>query len=385
MENLKKYSEEEYRRKWLYQVHSEFKMICHWYKVTLAAPAFRIIDSRSTLGLWEPAARTISISSFMIGECSWDTVINVLKHEMAHQYVHEIMGRGMELPHGPAFKRACEKLGVSYPFNTGAGDNPKIFTDTRQHSPDTEYDKRVTKVRKMLSLAGSANKHEAAVAMSKANSFIRRYNLERLDKVNESAQYRYVIKNTGRKRLHVIERRIAGILLDFFYVDVVYAELYDAGKTESHKTIELLGTSENTAFASHVYDFLRHRLELLWEEYRRVSRAPGKLRKTYILGLLQGFREKLEREEKACSAPAEVNKGIEKHKTISGLVVAKDNGLIEFIAGRYPRLRKVRYNTPDIRCRSTFSAGKYEGGKITINKPVEQKDGNLGRLLASES
>jgi len=379
------YSEAEYRRKWLYQLQSEFKMICHWYRIALTAPAFRVIDSRSTLGLWEPAARTISISSVLIGECSWDTVINVLKHEMAHQYVHEIMGRGMELPHGPAFEAACEKLGVPYPFNTGAGDSPKIFTDADQHSPDLEYDKRVAKVRKMLSLAGSANRHEAAVAMSKANSFIRRYNLERLDKANEGTQYRYTIKNTGRKRLHVIERRIAGILMDFFYVDVVYAELFDAGKAESHKTIELLGTFENIAFASHVYDFLRQRVELLWDGYRCDSRAPGKLRKTYILGLLQGFREKLEREEKACLTPAGIDGGIEKHKTISGLVVAKDNGLTEFIAGRFPRLRKVRYNTPEIRCRSTFSAGKHEGGKITINKPVEHKDGNLGRLLASET
>jgi hypothetical protein len=293
------------------------------------------------------------------------------------------MKRGMELPHGPAFVTACEKLGVSYPFNTGAGDSPKIFTDTNQHSPDSEYDKRLAKVRKMLSLAGSANRHEAAAAMSKANSFIRKYNLERLDKVGEASQYKYAIKNTGKKRLHVIERRIATIMMDFFYVDVVYAELFDAGKAENHKTIELLGTMENVAFASHAYDFLRQRVELLWEGYRRVSRAPGKLRKTYILGILQGFREKLESEEKDSLTPAGINSEIENFKTISGLIVAKDPGLTDFLASRFPRLRKVRYSSPEICCRSTFSAGKHEGKRITINKPVEQKDGNLGRFLGS--
>ena len=46
------------------------------------------------------------------------------------------MGRGMELPHGPAFEAACEMLGILYPFNTATGDSPKVFTDINQHDPD---------------------------------------------------------------------------------------------------------------------------------------------------------------------------------------------------------------------------------------------------------
>jgi predicted SprT family Zn-dependent metalloprotease len=153
--NINKYSELEYRRRWLYQLQSEFKQICSWYKISLATPAFRLIDSRMTLGSWNPETRTISISAILINEYSWDTVINVLKHEMAHQYVHEFLQRGMELPHGPAFLESCEKLGVLHPFNTASGDTPKIFTDTKQHGSDTEYNNKVNKVRKMLSLAGS--------------------------------------------------------------------------------------------------------------------------------------------------------------------------------------------------------------------------------------
>src|SRR6056300_1228145 len=95
-ENINKESQLEYRRKWLYQLQSEFKLICDWYKISLAAPAFRLTESRRTLGSWNPDTRTISISTILIHEYSWDTVINVLKHEMAHQYVHESLGRGIE-------------------------------------------------------------------------------------------------------------------------------------------------------------------------------------------------------------------------------------------------------------------------------------------------
>ncbi|MEK6198376.1 MAG: SprT-like domain-containing protein [Desulfobacterales bacterium] len=380
--NSNKYSELEYRRKWLYQLQAEFKLICSWYKISLAVPAFRLIESRRTLGLWNPDTRTISISSILIHEYSWDTVINVLKHEMAHQYVHEFLKRGMEQPHGPAFLDSCEKLGVLYPFNTASGDTPKIFLDTKQHGSDTEYNNKLNKVRKMLSLAGSANKYEAAAAMSKANSFICKYNLERLDKV-EPAQYSYEIKNTGKKRLNIIKRRVASLLMDYFYVDVVYSELFNAEKAELHKTIELLGSIENVSFASHVYDFLMQRIEFLWKNYRKVSRAPGKLRKTYILGLLQGFREKLEKDEKKQSVSVRLSAEIGNYRTISSLVIAKDPGLPGFIAKRFPRLRKVQYGAPGIYCSNTYSAGKAEGGKIIIHKAVRQEHGNRGRLLSN--
>ncbi len=381
-QNINNYSEVEYRRKWLYQLQSEFKQICSWYRISLAVPAFRISDSPATLGSWHPETRTISISSALINEYSWDAVINVLKHEMAHQYVHEYMGRGMEQPHGQPFAEACKKLGVLSPFNTSTGDTPKVFIAARQQGCDSEYDRKVNKVRKMLSLAGSGNKHEALAAMSKANSFIRKYNLERLDSL-EPSHYSYEIINTRKKRLHIIIRRIASLLMDYFYVDIIYSELFDPESVETFKTIELLGTLENVSFARHVFDFLSHRVEFLWQNHRKTTRAPGKLRKTYILGLLQGFREKLEKEEKKQAVPAEISAGRGRRKTISALVVAKDPGLSEFTALRFPRLRKVQYRSAGIYCKDTYTAGKTEGKKITIHKTVRHEAGNLGRLLGS--
>ena len=72
-----------------------------------------------------------------------------------------------------------------------------------------------------------------------------------------------------------------------------------------------------------------------------------------------------------------------KHKTISTLVVAKDPGLSKFITQRFPRLRKVQYRPSGIYCANTYTEGKTEGKKITINKAVKHKEGNLGRLLGN--
>ena len=379
---INNYNELEYRRKWLYQLRSEFRQICSWYRISLAAPAFRISDSRATLGSYNPQTRTISISASLINGYTWDAVINVLKHEMAHQYVYEKLGSEREEPHGQAFSTACEKLGVAFPFNTSGGDTPKVFTPDKEHGFDSVYDRKVNKVRKMLSLAGSSNKHEAEAAMSKANSFIRKYNLERLDKAAPS-RYSYEIINSGKKRLQIIERRIASLLLDYFYVDIVYSELFDPHILEFHKTIELLGTVENVAVARHAYDFLKCRMEYLWHGYRKESRVPGKFRKTYILGLLEGFREKLAQDEKKESIPVKIAAGSGRDRTVSALVVSKDAGLADFTARRFPRLRKVQYRAAGIFCADTYTAGKAEGKKITIHKTVKHEAGNLGRLLGN--
>ena len=370
----------EYRRKWLCQLQAEFKQICSWYGISLAAPAFRIIDSRTILGSWNPDSGTISIAAALINEYSWDTVINVLKHEMAHKYVHDYLKSEMERPHGKAFQQACKKIGVLHPFNSATGDTPKVFTAGGRQGSDREYDRKMNKVRKMLALAGSANRYEAEAAMSKANCFIRKYNLERLDSTRPS-RYSYEIITTGKKRLQVIERSIARLLMDYFYVDIIYSELFEAQTNELFKTIELLGTVENVAFAGHVYGFLSHTVESLWQDYRKTTRARGKFRKTYILGLLQGVREKLNTAEQKYSAPSCGSAGWGPGKTLSCLVVARDPGLSQFIARRFPRLRKVQYRSAGIHCQNTYSAGKAAGRKITIHKTVRHNDGNLGRLL----
>lgn len=380
---MDRYSKIEYQRKWLHQLHVEFRLLCSWHNLSLATPAFEITDSKRVLGGWIPDSRTIAIAARLIQEHAWDSVINILKHEMAHQYVHEIMGRQREIPHGPAFQEACDRLGVIQPFRSATGDTPKVFTEGMGHHQDAEYDSKINKVRKMLSLAASSNIHEATAAMRKANSFIYRYNLQRLDRQSSLSEYDYYIINTHKKRKNVMERKIAGLLRDFFYVDIVYSELFDAEKCELHKSIELLGTRENVAFARHVYDFLASRIEFLWKGYRKKSKVIGRLKRSYTLGLLQGLREKLEQNDRQQSLPAGFFEDREGDTTISSLVVAKDNCLTEFVGNRFPRLRKVTYRSAGIFCGSTYSQGKKEGKKITIHKVMNQQDGNQGKLISA--
>lgn len=67
-------------------------------------PVFRLSDTRAQLGQWNADVRGLEISRPLVLEHPWSVVLEVLKHEVAHQFVDEVM-RVDEPPHGPTFQR----------------------------------------------------------------------------------------------------------------------------------------------------------------------------------------------------------------------------------------------------------------------------------------
>src|SRR3974390_2566830 len=74
-------------------------------------PTLELVANRGPLGRWLPATRTLEISRPLVLDHPWGAVIEVLKHEMAHQYVHEVLGETSQTPHGRAFRDSCAGLG----------------------------------------------------------------------------------------------------------------------------------------------------------------------------------------------------------------------------------------------------------------------------------
>ena len=353
---------------WRRQLAQEYRHLCWLYRVQLRLPLFEIREGQSRAGSWSPGLDTLSLASWLIRGHSWDVVLEVLKHEMSHQYAQQVMGRGDELPHGPAFQEACDRLGVHPEFRAAQGSIPRLLSGEGQRSGTM-----LSRVEKLFALAQSANEHEAALAMQKANAILRRYNLERLDR--QATDYDYLIIHPGTKRIAAHQRLIAAILKDFFYVNVVIARQFEAASAESLRVIELTGAKENLAVAGHVYHFLVRRLEYLWQEYRKSTRALGREKNSYWLGVLNGFREKLTIQDREAMRTSGDN-------TDSSLIGASDSGLIRYYRARYPRLRTVQHSGPRVYA-DTYQAGQQEGKQLVIHKGVgaEANCGNMGWLL----
>jgi len=126
----------------------------------LRTPVLALSDTTVRLGAWIRATRTLELSRALVLDRPWVEVVSVLQHEMAHQYVDEVLGVHDEHPHGDTFRQLCAALGID---DRAAG--PPALAAGAPAAPD----RVLARVRKLLALAASSNQHEAESAMQRAH------------------------------------------------------------------------------------------------------------------------------------------------------------------------------------------------------------------------
>ena len=127
----------------------------------LVPPVLVLSDATSHLGRWHSATRTLELSRALVLHRPWLEVASVLEHEMAHQFVDEVLRVRGETAHGDTFRRVCAERGIDHraagaPTATSAAEG-------------ADTDRVIDRIRKLLALAGSPNQHEAEIAMRMAH------------------------------------------------------------------------------------------------------------------------------------------------------------------------------------------------------------------------
>lgn len=320
----------------------------------LDAPSFELVDRASTLGRWLPDRRTIEIARHLVLGQPWAVVVEVLKHEMAHQYAHEVLGAHDETAHGPTFRSVCERLGID-PASSGV---PLV--------PPSEDEARVLdRVAKLLALAESANEHEAQAAMAAAQRLLLKHNLEQRA-VAHTRGYAFRHVGTPAAR-HAEHEKILGTLLGrHFFVEAIWIATYLPREGRRATVLELCGTPANLEIAAYVHAFLLQTGERLWRHHRVANAIAGdRDRRTFLAGVMTGFAKKLAREA-------------QRHRE-EGLVWVKDGDLERFYARRHPRVRVFKYGGG--RKREAFVHGTAAGEKIVLHRGVTSGPTARGRLL----
>lgn len=315
-------------------------------KGSLQLPVFHISESSSRLGSWARDERTLSISAKLLTHHAETEILEVLKHEMAHQYVDEVLGGCLEeTAHGSAFRHACGLLGIAH--------NARM-------SPQSKPSPVMQRISKLLALAQSQNEFEASAAMAKAQDLMARYELETAE-IPDDFYYQYL--GQPRRQKSAAERLIACVLLEFFHVEAVWVSSTMIPDYRKVWLLEICGSKANLEVASYVYDYLMQELKWLWLQHRRLN-PTSKSKRDYQVGVLQGFMTKLSETEKDPNAGNE-------------LVLLKHARLGEFFQGRHPNLTRGR--PVNWRESESFLAGYDEGQELEIRKGV--KSGSTsGRL-----
>lgn len=363
--------------RWAKQLQKEHGRICHQHNVSLPTPVVSIVDGKSRLGYWTSGNQTISISRHLIENNPWEIVLEIFKHEMAHQYVSEYFDHAD--CHGKSFKTACEILGV-HPAFAGNGspqtEHLAAFMGTLPEKAQT----MLRRVEKLLALGQSNIESEARAASRKASYLLNKYNLDRIARDDtHSSDSRYLYLRTGKKRMQSIEKLILSFLEEFYFVNCVVATIYDAETDEEYKAGILIGKKEALVIAEYVYRFLLNTSKALWKDFRKNHPGQRTGKVAFDSGFMKGVRSnhemmfKLHDDTKIygdTSLPISAVKALRvKCRTENNLEKTR----------LFPRLRNDR--TSFRMDKNAYFQGMAQGENTHINRPVEHKKTGTPPLL----
>lgn len=361
--------------RWTEQLYRELDNLLYQHSLSLPTPLIKIAPMISTWGQWDPITRTITLSERLIQEHSWDIVIEVLKHEMAHMWVTLHYG-DQGKPHGEYFQNACRRLGVAAWAAQAKGELPSDIPRWKDRALPEEEEKLLRRVEKLLALASSSNEHEAYAAMQKVRELYARYNLDQFA-AKKASEHVHLILTRGLKRTSQAESMIYSILNSYFFVSVITGKTYDASRLESVAMAEVLGRPENVLMAEYVYHFLWNSSAALWESYKAMHQCHGRARESYVLGVLSGFRNKLAAEKPVQhSGP----RGTPELSSAKALIKLAADDVEAYLHQRHPRLSSRSWSNT-YRDASAFQAGQREGARLTLNKPITKKGSGVGGYL----
>jgi predicted SprT family Zn-dependent metalloprotease len=314
----------------------------------LRPAAFELRDTSTTLGQWRAQSRTIALSRAICTQEPWPFVVDVLKHEIAHQYVDEVLQPTGETAHGPAFQRTCSQLGIPARASLTQSDVPV------SPNPITQ------RIQRLLKLGQSPNAHEAQGAVRKAKQLLQRHKIDHLD-LPEQPDYVIRYLGTPRTRVPAAEKVLAGILARDFFVTAIWVPGSAPSATTTTKILEISGLKHHVELAKHVHSFLLRSIESLWREAKKFHGYQGKsAKRSFSLGLLQGF---------AARAPVEPGS--------NELVKRHDLLLRGFVRSRHPRLRRGRSTT--VVCDEAYQHGHSRGTGISLHPPLEPGSAKGGK------
>jgi len=319
---------------------------------SLNRPIIRLSALNSALGRWDGGTRTLTLSSDHIEQDAWFAVMDTLRHEMAHQYVDEILRPVGETAHGRAFQEACRKLRCGHQAS-GRGLASK-------------EDGALRRLKKVLCLAASPNEHEARRAVQKGRELMLKYNLDWVA-LDRRRDFSSLTLGEVKARHTAAELRMASLLGRFFFVEVIWQLAYDARHDRRGTVLTIYGTPSNLDMAGYVNDYLWRVMDALWSGYRQARGVPGhRQRQRYLAGVLDGFYRKLAQQERTI-------------RETTALVWQGDPQLAAYYRYINPRVRTRR--TGDVAAGEAYRAGVADGRRVTLHRPIAETGVPSGRYL----
>ena len=284
----------------------------------------------------------IALNRKLIYSAKDSVVRDILRHELAHYFT--LLEYGTVQSHGKEFHEICTRF--QFPENVSAA-TMNLENENLSKEGDLRSEKILEKVKKLLSLAQSANAHEAELATLKANELLLRHNLDYVDQEETLYLDRLLVRKRKDDKLAAIYE----ILRHFIVRPVI-------SMGRGTVCLEVTGTKTNVTLARYVAEFLDRELDHQWEAARKEYGLSGlRAKNSFYLGMARGFDEKMKGVKSKFS-----------EQDRNALVKVEEN-LEDKIRVIYRRLGTVQSGREtDYEARE---AGKAKGRNLSIRHGVE--------------
>ena len=331
------------------------------YRRLLRRPFFALHAGGKLWGYWATERYQISISRELVRNHPWDCVCEVLLHEMAHQLA-DCLATGQP-PHGPAFRQACELLGAN-PRASGTS----ALLDHRVHHPgDNAADRVIARIRKLLSLAQSPNGFEAEAAMAKAHHLMAKYHVGQI-RAAQTTLCESVFAGRPALRIGREGYALAALICDYYFVQGIWVPAFMPDRDRMGRVLEISGSPANLQMAIYAHEFISCYIDTQWKTYAAAHHPGHRCRTDFAVGIIEGFRIKMEQKAAAALNPADL-----------ALVRQKDAHVSAHLNCRHPRRRLIRSGRRNWDPEA-IAAGQAAGHRLVIHRPVSHSGASTALL-----
>jgi hypothetical protein len=307
----------------------EWDLAVAWFPADLKRaarrPGFSLIRTTQVLGQWvrEPV-REIRISEACVLNHPWYAVVDVLRHEIAHQLADELYHEE-EPPHGTVFHNLCCFLHAD-PKASGA--YPTLDEAVLAEKP-SDGDRIMARIRKLLALSSSPNRHEAEVAMAKARELMAKHQVDPAAPPPTTDDFVHIVLGEASLRHGLEVHALASLIREHYSVQTIWIPMAVPAAGKVGRALEVCGTRLHVQLAHYAFDFVTHLIASEWRSYQPGVRLGANGRRDFALGMVAGFRALLD--EQLRTSPQ-----------VQALVRREDPALEDYFEDRHPRRKQTR-------------------------------------------
>jgi len=138
------------------------------------------------------------------------------------------------------------------------------------------------------------------------------------------------------------------------------------------RVLEISGVVQNLKIAEYVHDFIGQFIDAQWRKYNQGKRLNRYRKTDFAVGIIEGFRDKLE--SNVVSKKAQ--------KDIFALIQKRDPQLEKYFKFKYPHTASVKKAASQQDTR-ILNDGKKLGKKLVIAKGICERKTGKTRLITS--